>query len=203
MYLTIIASVLLISAPARTQAEVALYIELESLEKQLSTAAAAEYKGFDQLLQQMREQMYSPDVSLADKLAVVGRMVKVADNAAPLGARVAARFERAFEQVGPQLKWEPMRDSFRKNYHQRYVEKRAFMRRHRLDAIVSHRWGWEKGEGPRVNYACYHVASVLLTREKPDHRDLLLWRVAWAEVYLTDAWAAMSAPAPKVVARAG
>jgi hypothetical protein len=35
------------------------------------------------------------------------------------------------------------------------------------------------------------VASILLLREKPDHRELLLWRLAWAEVYLTDAWAAV------------
>jgi hypothetical protein len=129
-------------------------------------------------------------------------MINIADAAAPHGARVAERFQQTFAQVSSELNWGGMEKSFRQRYYEMYVKQRAFTRVLRLSQIVGHRWGWEKTEGPGFNQTCYCVASVLLLRAAPDHREQLLWQAAWAEVYLTDAWALLTKPAPRELARA-
>lgn len=199
---TLIASALLLSAPARNPTEAALWVELDTLTKELDTAAAAEYVGIGRLQQQCREQIYNDDVALAVKLALRGKLVRIADAAAPKGAQVARRFEQVFARVSPELGWGPMRDEFRRRYFEGYVETRARMRFLRYTAIIGHRWPAERREATGFNYTVHVTASVLLLREEPGHRDALLWRLAWAEVFLTDLFGAPAKAPPARLARA-
>src|SRR5262249_53644902 len=80
---------LLASPPARNAAESALWVEREALQRELSEAAEPLYKNVGPLMKQYIAHEQEERESLQDKMQTVAELVRIADTAAPLGARVA------------------------------------------------------------------------------------------------------------------
>src|SRR5262249_32422000 len=147
------------------------------LQRELSEAAEPLYKNVGPLMKQYIAHEQEERESLQDKMQTVAELVRIADTAAPLGARVAARYKVVFAQVPPELGWQSHRADFEERYFKMYLGQRAKMRYLRWRALAGHRWPGEKEAVCGRNQSCHVAASILLLREKPDERELLLWRL--------------------------